>query len=351
MRIALDVSPITESNALARVRGVGSYTNLLKISLEKYFPEHSYTYFTRGQKISEDVDIIHIPYFSPYFMTLPIIKNKKKKIVVTVHDLIPLVFPQHFPSGFRGTAIWKIQKILLLNVDGVIVDSETSKKDLLRLTGISEKKLHVVYLAAGEVFGSPSAQKRKDVQKKFNLPDRFALYVGDVTWNKNVPRVLQAGREANVKLVVVGGAFVRNKLDSSNPWNKDLLFAQEEIKRRDDIIPVGYVENEELAAIYSLATVCIAPSLYEGFGLPVLEAMQSGCPVIVSREGSLPEVAGDAAFYVDAYKTESIVEAIKKMFGSQVQRKDFIEKGLKQASLFSWKKTAQETMGVYEKIR
>src|SRR5690606_743268 len=154
-------------------------------------------------KPPEDVDIIHYPYFDPFFLTLPL--KKRVKTIVTVHDLTPLVFPDAFPAGIKGKLSWQVQKYSLKSASAIIADSEASKKDIIRLTGIDSNKIHVVYLAAGEEFErlQLSDTRNKELRKKYKLPENFLLYVGDVTWNKNLPRLLDAIEEANVPLVMI----------------------------------------------------------------------------------------------------------------------------------------------------
>src|SRR3989338_682568 len=151
MKIAVDVSPLSKSyNLLHKVRGTGFYIENLKRSLLSYFPENEYIFFVRGENIPKDVDLVHYPYFEPFFLTLPL--KKTHKTVVTVHDLTPLVFKDKFPSGIKGGVRWAVQKRLLQMADAVITDSISSKKDIEKFTKISPSKIHVVYLAADEKF-------------------------------------------------------------------------------------------------------------------------------------------------------------------------------------------------------
>jgi glycosyltransferase involved in cell wall biosynthesis len=129
----------------------------------------------------------------------------------------------------------------------------------------------------------------------------------------------------------------------------DRIQAQKIIKANKSLYPLGFISPEDLVKMYNLATVFIMPSLYEGFGLPVIEAMQSGCPVITSREGSLPEVVGDSAYYIDAYSTKSISEGLQEVFSSDELQEELKRKGLGRSQEFSWKKTAFDTLEVYKK--
>ncbi|MEM4230361.1 MAG: glycosyltransferase family 1 protein [Candidatus Pacearchaeota archaeon] len=351
MNIAIDISPLKSGNFLQhRVRGTGFYLENLKVSLLRYFPDNKYTFFTRDKKLSKDIDLAHYPYFEPFFITLPLFK--KHKTVVTVHDLIPLVFLKEFPAGIRGKIKWQIQKYLLKNADAIITDSQSSKRDIIQYASILDTKVHVVYLAASENFQKLRINdlRLKSAREKYKLPGKFALYVGDVTWNKNLPRLIEAIKKTNIPLVMVGKALTSTDFDKKNPWNQDLLKVQRLIKNNKNIILPGFVESSNLVALYNLATFFIMPSLYEGFGLPILEAMSCGCPVITSREGSIPEVAGSAAFYVDAYDVTSIKKGINEVLSNIDLQKELSKKGILQAKKFSWKKTAAQTIAVYEEI-
>ncbi|MEK7502042.1 MAG: glycosyltransferase family 1 protein [Patescibacteria group bacterium] len=351
MKIAIDVSPIEKKGLIQhRVRGVGFYINNLKRSLVKYFPKNKYTFFVRGENLSKDTDLIHYPYFEPFFITLPLFN--RCKTIVTVHDLTPLVFPKYFPKGVRGGFKWLIQKASLRKANLIIADSLSSKRDIIKFTGVSEKKIEVIYLAAGEEFKRFKTDdlRLKKIREKYNLPEKFALYVGDVTWNKNLPRLVEAARKSRIPLVMVGKTLVSSDFDKNNPWNQDLLEVQKLVEGNKNILRVGFVETEDLVVLYNLATVFIMPSLYEGFGLPILEAMACGCPVITTKEGSIPEVAGDAAFYTDAYDSDKIAKDITEVFEDEKLRKEFSAAGFKQSGKFSWKKTAEQTVRAYEKV-
>jgi len=343
MKIAIDISPLERGH---KVRGVGFYLKYLKESLLRYYPNNTYIFFSQENEIDKTIDIIHYPYFDPFFLTLPL--RKRAKTVVTVHDLTPLVFPKAFPAGIKGKARWFIQRQALKNVDAVITDSESSKKDILRFAGLSEKKVHVVYLAAGEEYSRVKGLRVNELRQKYNLPERFALYVGDVTWNKNLPRLVEAALTADIPLVMVGKALTEKDFDRSNPWNSDRIKLEKLITGEKNIFRLGFIPTDDVIALYKSARVFIMPSLYEGFGLPILEAMNCGCPVITTKEGSLPEVAGDAAYYVDAYSVSSIKEGIEKVFSSERIQKELQDKGFIQAKKFTWKKTAAETVRIYE---
>ena len=351
MNIAIDISPLHSGNFLQhRVRGTGFYIENLKTSLEKYFPENNYIYFIKGDKLQKNTDVIHYTYFEPFFLTLPL--EKKHKKIVTVHDVTPLVFPIHFPPGIKGKIKWEIQKKALKNSDIIITDSSSSKRDIIKYTGIKDEKIKVIYLAAKENF-VPLKNKntKQEITKKYNIPSEFILYVGDITWNKNVPRLIEAVNTIEIPLVIVGKALSDKELgktDRKNLWNQDLFKVEQLIKQNKEIFRLGFVPEEDLIKLYNSARVFLMPSLYEGFGLPVLEAMSCGCPVITSKDGSLEEVGGEAVFYVDAHNTNSIASGVKEVFIDSKKQIELKKKGLVQAKKFSWKKTAEETIKVYE---
>ncbi len=350
MNIAVDVSPLIDARNLAhRVRGTGFYIENLKKSLLQYYPDNQYTFFTRGENLPKDTDLVHYPYFEPFFLTLPI--YKKYKTIVTVHDLTPLAFPKFFPRGIKGELKWQLQKAALSSADAVITDSFSSKKDIVKYVGIPERKIHVIYLAAGEAFKRLKIENLKlKISKKYSLPENFLLYVGDVTWNKNLPRLIEAVKRIKVPLVMVGKALTNFDFDKDNLWNQDRTRVEKLVEKDKNILRLGFIPTSDLVMIYNLATVFVMPSLYEGFGLPILEAMSCGCPVVTTKEGSIPEIASNTVFYVNAYDPDSIGEGIRTMYENKKLREEYSKKGLIQAKKFSWKKTAEETFNVYKKI-
>src|ERR1035437_837052 len=242
MKVAIDISPLETGH---KVRGVGFYLDNLKNALVKYFPQNDYVFFQRGEKLPSDVQVAHFPYFEPFFLALPI--YNKFKTVVTVHDLTPIVFPQAFPSGIKGKLKWQMQRFALKRASAVVTDSESSKRDIKKYAGVRENKIHVIYLAAGEQFEKLKTEnlKLKEIQKRYGLPDRFVLYVGDVTWNKNLPRLIDAVQKLKVPLVMVGKSLVQEDYDKANPWNADLNRVNELVKGDNNIIRLGFVPDED----------------------------------------------------------------------------------------------------------
>lgn len=350
MRIAIDHSPLVSTHKLShKIRGTGFYTKNLILALEKYHPEHKYVLYTQGEKL-KNIDIYHFPYFDPFFLTLPFLKPGKT--IITIHDLTPLVFPELFPSGIKGDIKFMIQKFLAKKADAIITDSMCSKFDIEKILQINPDRVFSVLLAAGDNFKKKviSEEKRKELIAKFKIPEKFALYVGDATPNKNLKRLIDACVISQTPLVIVGGAVVNKDINKVHAWNKDIVYVQEASKTSGQVFLLGFVSDDELVDLYNIADIFIMPSLYEGFGLPVLEAAACGTPIVTSRGGSIPEVIGDAAIFFDPNNITDMSEKIQFLFNNESEKKKYSKLAIEQSEKFSWKKTADETVKVYEKI-
>lgn len=345
MRVAIDTTPLQTGH---KDRGVGRYTELLIESLQRYEKKHSYHFFTRGQKVPKDIELIHYPYFDPFFVTLPLFYSKPA--VITVHDLIPLVFPDHFPAGIRGALKWLVQRRSLSRANRIIVDSEASKRDVVRIAGISEDTIDVVYLAPPPAFHSiERVSSLKSTKEKYNLPESFILYVGDINWNKNIFGMLKAFQRvtrhvSRIKLVLVGKAFLE---DSNEAREIASYIAYKNLS--DEVVRIGGVSEEDLVAIYNLASVYIQPSFYEGFGLPVLEAMTCGVPVVTSRAASLTEIAGPA-ITVEPGDPDDISRGLHEALTSvPAKRSVLVAEQKAWVRRYAWRHVARETILSYEK--
>jgi len=348
MKVAIDTAPLVSGHSN---RGVGGYTKNLIEALRTYEPGHTYLLFNSKNQPTPQADCIHYPYFDPFFLTLPICSPKPT--IVTVHDLIPIVFPKHFPKGIRGSIKWEIQKYSLQGKHRIITDSECSKKDIMKITGIPNGKIDVISLA-------PSVQKRAEktnfesIRKQYGIEGDYFLYVGDVNWNKNIPALLSAfakflERETKNKeqrtLLLVGKAF----LDTTLPQIREIDRLISDLKIRDSVVRTGYVQEDVLVSLYAHAQALIQPSLYEGFGFPVLDAMSLGCPVLCSDTSSLPEIAGPSIM-VEPSDEVSMVNGMKQIYAlSKEKRKVLIARGYDWVKQFSWNKVARETVKSYEK--
>lgn len=345
MKVAIDISSTTDGH---RIRGIGSYTRELFSALKAYESNLEIVGFTSQGEIPSDSSVIHYPYFDPFGSLIPL--NQKAKIVVTVHDFIPLLFPLHFPAGIRGQLRWHVQRFLLRRVDGVIAVSESTKNDCIRLTGINQSNIRTIYSAGSDSFTARlSKSELHDIKNKYHLPDKFLLYVGDATWNKNLPRLIEAAKLSGIPLVMVGKALVE-QFDHTNKWNNDLVKVNDLTRNTTLVHKIGYIPGKDLLGLYQLALMLAVPSLYEGFGFPALEAMMAGCPVLTSKKGAIPEVVGDAAFFVDPENVGSIVEGITDLANSENKRRNLIEKGRVQYRKFSWQKTAEMTVEYYQQV-
>jgi glycosyltransferase involved in cell wall biosynthesis len=232
--------------------------------------------------------------------------------------------------------------ILLRKSQAIICVSENTKKDVLSYHNVQGKPIYVIYEGYDRKLFYP--REKGIVQQWFGLTN-YLLYVGDLRPYKNVERSLEAFARLNLRSYkfVIGG-------------KKDPRFytkvekKAEDLGIKDRVIFLDYVLREHLPHLYSEAAAFVFPSLYEGFGLPPLEAMACGCPIIVSHTASLPEVCGDAASYVDPYDVDSIAKGIGEVVVNETRRQELIKKGLERAKLFSWEKSAREHIRVFEEV-
>ena len=319
MRVKLDIGGIS---LLDKNRGIGIYAGQMCWRLPKLI-----------EVVEQNQELTHylvFKIFSPQLLKSP--------AVVTVHDLIPLKYPQAYPVGINGRWRWWQNKQILRRADGIITDSQASKLDIIKFTGIDPAKIFVVYLAAAEIF------KPLKAVNQWGLPDKFGLYVGDLNWNKNVVKLTKLCLKLRYPLVVVGRQAVVTDYDHYHPETVELVKFQHLARAHPKkIIRLGVVPDQDLAAIYNLAIVYVQPSRDEGFGLPVLEAMSCGCPVLSSGQGSLPEITDKVALLFNQ-------KNLKLVWQDELLRRKLAQAGLKQAKNFSWDKTLRETVKVYEKI-
>lgn len=354
MRIAINIMPL---NSAHKLRGIGYYTH----NLIQYLKRDDSIEIVEFQDLTklQKVDLIHYPWFDLYFHTLPL--QKPFPTVVTIHDVIPLIFKEHYPVGIKGKINFLLQKVALKNCQAFITDSDTSKQDIIQHLKLESEKVFPIPLAAEEGFKLLTDTKLLYAKRKLNLPDRYLLYVGDANWVKNIPFLIKAFRKLknissdlnNLKLILVGRVFLKRVKDINHPELESLKLANKLIEEQgleESIVRVGNLEKDELAAFYNLATVYVQPSFYEGFGLPVLEAFACGVPVVCSNGGSLPEVGGDAALFFDPQNLNQFINLLREVLQNMSLREKLIKLGLKQAEKFSWQKVVDETKAVYMKI-
>lgn len=281
-------------------------------------------------------------FFSPGHYLPP---YRPAKAVVTIHDLAFLAFKEQFRGWwrtlFRLTTAYAIKR-----ADRIVAVSQNTKADIIKYYGVEPRRIKVIYHGVDPFFkpiDDPKALEK--VRREYSKGREFLLFIGTLQPRKNLLRLIQAFAQAasNVphSLVVVGREF----------WRQEkVYYAVEEWGISDRISFTGYVDSSDLPLLISSATALILPSLYEGFGLPALEAMACGTPVIASRSSSLPEVVGDASRLVDPYDVDDMVAAIIEVLSDERLRREMSAKGLERAQLFSWKRASEETLALFEEV-
>lgn len=349
MRVAFNVYPLQSGH---KTRGVGYYTqNLLDVLKQKGIEIYEFT----DARLVNNVDVVHYPWFDLFFRTL---KIKKIPTVVTVHDTTPLAFPKDYPTGMKGKINFYLQKRNLKKCKRIITPSNFSKQDIVKFLKINPDKIVVIPEAANGIFKVLSDGEKLSIKRKYKLPDFFLLYVGDANSVKNLPFLIDGfkdllGNFPDLKLVLVGEVFLKKPLHFNHPELKNLQILFEKIRNyglADNIIISGRVETKDLVGFYNLATVYIQPSLYEGFGLPVLEAFACGTPVVSSNTSSLPEVGGTAALYFDPQNLTQFTEIVTRVLQDRLLREKFKKLGLARSRQFCWDQTANQTIQVYEDV-
>lgn len=282
--------------------------------------------------IEDNVDLIYNPaHYGVFFAGKP--------QVITIHDLIAIRFPRQHRLQYYYFKF--VLPILLKNCSAVITISKNTKRDVCNYYSIPPRNVNVVYDSHDSEFFKTVNQGIMTSQ--YNLD--YLLIVGASYPHKNIDRVLEAyskiKNKVNYKLLIVGG----------RKQYVDILRIKARALRIEKVVEfLDYIPSNSMVTLYSRATALVVPSLYEGFGLPPLEAMACECPVLVSNSASLPEVCGDAAYYVDPYSVENIAEGMYKVLTDDNLRKSLIQKGLERVKMFSWKNTAKEILDTFEKV-
>lgn len=291
---------------------------------------------------AEQIDLFHLPqngFRAP--------RSQTSKIVVTIHDLIPYRLPEIVRPSFMRRFITEMPQIIE-RADGIISVSEASKRDIIDIFNVDPAKIAVIPSAPSPIFQRlPKETSRRLLAERHHILKNFILYVGGLNARKNVAELICAYAKIYrelpglPQLVVVGA-------ESKNRRKLELLAEALEVK--NDVVFPGFVENTELPWFYNAADLFVYPSLYEGFGLPPLEAMACGTPVIVSNVSSLPEVAGDAALQVNPHDTLELAEAILMMLSNESFRCSYQEKGVHRSQLYTWTENARRILEVYRNV-
>lgn len=276
-------------------------------------------------------DLFHPTYYNPYYLS----DIGSKPMVVTVYDMIHERLPHHF---FQSDKTSENKKKVIERADRIIAISQNTKDDLVELFGIREEKIDVVYLGNSLDYNG----KVDDIGLEW-LPEKYILFVGNRNGYKNFQKFLKSTspllrEDIDLHLVCVGGRFQESEQE---------FLASHGVSERTIQISCS---DKQLAHIYKNARCFVFPSLYEGFGLPILEAFAGNCPVACSNCTSLPEVAGDGAVYFDPKSENEIRETVRKVVYDDQLRKDLMQKGAKRLKKFSWKETARQTKEVYESL-
>jgi len=293
------------------------------------------------------VDIFFMPNIN--FIAL----SKKTKLLLTVHDLSYEIFPETFSLKRRAWHHFINPRRLCLRADQIIAVSDSSRSDIISHYGLAAQKVQRIYN------GVPSEMEQLDrndpklmeVKDKYHLPFNFIFYLGTIEPRKNISAIVKAYdqlRSLNepqldkYKLVIAGG----------KGWKTDsILNDMRKAKFTQDIIFTSCITNEDKAAVYTLASLFVYPSFFEGFGIPVLEAMRCGVPVITSNCSSLPEVVDQGAVMIDPDKSEELYLAMKEILLSRDFHSELVGLGLRQAVRFNWRTSARETLALFEKMK
>ncbi len=371
MLIYLDLSPAVHHRA-----GLGRYAESLARALVAAEPDRYALFFNRERGVEPLAGLEHLPTrtvalgYKPWRMLvwlgqlarlgfdrlLPdaclfhatehlLLPLRSVPTVLTVHDLIFRRLPEHHKPLNR----WYLNLALPLycrRASHLIAVSEHTRQDVIATYGIAPHKITVVHEAADPRFQPQPAATVGEVRARYGLPQRYLLFVGTIEPRKNLSRLLDAFAAAHANGLTDGLVVVGRK-----GWLTEGFFARlESFALRERVLLPGYVPDSDLPAVYSAAQALVMPSLDEGFGLPILEAMACGTPVVASNAACLPEIGGAAARYFDPTDTEAMAEAIRAVLRDPALQAHMRQEGLAQAARFSWQRAAQETAQIYQRF-
>ena len=363
MRIGFDITPLT-----APLSGVGTYTASLYAHLQRgstillplsHYPgdyrwsangngsqksggnKTLWMQWTLRRQVNQlHLDVCHFTNsVAPLWIGCP--------SVLTIHDMTLWLYPSFHPRR-RLLSMRPIIPLATRQASAIITVSQSAKEDIVRILDVPPEKVKVIYEAPGSEFRPMNGSADLAFAKKiFDLPKEFILHVGTLEPRKNLVRLLEAFTELRIK-----GAMKHHLVFVGKPgWGfSDIFAAVEDLGIQRYVSFLDYVPSRWLAAIYNLADVLIYPSLYEGFGLPIVEAMASGTPVITSPNGALREIAADAAAFVQPEQAASIAETLLQVLSNKALQSELAAKGLARAAAFSWEQTARETLLLYSHV-
>lgn len=307
-----------------------------------YFAETSKGSWSRQLKMGKDAQQINADIFHGLSGELPLKWTEKKiKKVVTIHDLIFLRFPQYYSFFDRKIHFWKFKKAAE-QADLIIAISEQTKRDIIQFLKVPEEKIRVIYQGCHQAFkDNQSEEFLVSIKEKYDLPERFILNVGTIEERKNLLNIVKAVNGTEIPLIIIG--------KKTKYFNK----VQKFVKKNDLESQVHFLEDvsmEELAAIYKLADIFVYPSLFEGFGIPVIEALFSETPVITSNVSCLPEAGGENSVYVDPTNFEDIKAKINFLWDNESERNRRARKGLEFVQKFEDQLIAKNLHTVYQEL-
>lgn len=374
MRIGFDIRPF-----LRQATGIGIYFKNLLFELANIDSENQYYLFSSSYKdrfyrdelppfslcefrdARYPVKLINFlwqklgwPPLDAFFKTkldlthspLPLLLPTKGHKIVTVYDLFFMDFPSFVKGEVRKNFVRRI-KSSLHRADGILVISQFVKDQIVDRFSLKEDKIKVVYLGVDrDFFYKPSEILKEKVKDKYGLPSEFVLFVGAIEPRKNLIKLTEAlaflhEKAYDIPLVIAG----KKGMDYLNLKKKITG-----TKLQSKVFFLDYLPEGDLKVLYHLASCLVFPSLNEGFGLPLVEAMASECPLVISRAPALPEIAADAALYFHPEDTEEMASQILAVLENGDIRKDLVEKGLQRVRRFSWTKTAEDTLAFYRSV-
>ncbi len=374
MKIGFDVRPF-----LRQATGVGVYYKNLLFSLARIDSDNQYYLFSSSYKdrfFQEElppfsqvefrdaripVKLINFlwhkvkwPPLDTFFHTeldlthspIPLLLPTKGKKIVTVYDLFFMDFPSSVQAEVRKNFTKRIENSLH-RADGILVISKFVKDQILKRFFLNEDKIKVVYLGVDPDFSNkPSVSLIETVRNKYRLPSKFLLFVGAIEPRKNLVKLIEAlgvirDKSYDIPLVIVG----KKGMDYQN-----LISKIEDIKLQSQVLFLNYLPEGDLKVLYRLTSCLVIPSLCEGFGLPLVEAMASECPLVISSAPALPEIALDAGLYFHPEDAEEMASQILTVLENEDERKNLIQKGTERVRDFSWAQTAENTLNFYKSV-
>lgn len=313
---------------------------------KKYLPGAYNEILGTATLMRENLDVIHST--SP-MSRIPV--GYRGKTIVTMHDLAIYKVPDVFPK-LKRTKVRATMSLMVGKADRIIAVSESTKKDIETIFKYNSDKIKVIHSGFDKRLFEESKLAREKVLEKYEIPldKKYILFLGTIEPIKNITRLLEAYKIFKEKCQKSGGKCQHKLiLAGKNGWlSQEYKQIVKDLGIAKDVIFTGYVIGDELVPLFKNADFFVMPSLYEGFGMTVLEAFATGTPAIVSNVSSIPEIAGDAAYQIDPMNTESLAEAMIKFATDENLKNEYREKGKKQVEKFNWEKCARETLEVYK---